>query len=149
MPTSPVSTMQEATLRLEEICRHRGLQIRGRRSVILKVLDDAEDHLTLDEIFRRAVTRDRRISYTTFYRTVSELISAELITVLDAAGGERRYRRASEHHNGHLIDVESCKVLEFSSRELDAAIGAVLKSLGYELQSYRIRLTGRKMARSS
>ena len=141
--------MQEGTLRLEEMCRHRRLLVRGRRSVILKVLDAAEDYLTLDEIFRRAVARDRRICYTTFYRTVSELISAGLVTVLDVVGEQPRYRRASDCHSGHLIDVDSCKVLEFSSRELDEAIGSILKALGYELQSYSIRLAGRKMARSS
>jgi Fur family transcriptional regulator, ferric uptake regulator len=137
--------MNEGTLRLEEMCRHRRLLVRGRRSAILNVLDAAEDYLTLDEIFRRAVARDRRITYTTFYRTVSELISAGLVTVIEIAGTETRYRRASDHHSGHLIDVDSCKVLEFSSRELDNAIGSILKSLGYELQSYNIRLTGRKM----
>lgn len=140
--------MQDATLRLEEICRRRGLQVRGRRLVVLEVLDAAEDHLTLDEIYRRAVHRDRRICYTTLYRTVGELVSAGLITVLDIVGGKPRYRRASDHHNGHLIDVDSGTILEFSSQELDQAIEAVLEELGYELQSYRIRLTGRKKAQT-
>ena len=141
--------MQEPTLRLEEICRRRGLQVRGRRLVVLEVLDAAEDHLTLDEIYRLAVHRDRRISYTTLYRTVGELVSAGLITVLDIAGGKPRYRRASDRHNGHLIDVENGKVLEFSSQELDQMIESILEELGYELQSYRIRLTGRRKRAAS
>ena len=114
--------------------------------VVLAVLDAAEEHLTLDEVYRRAVNRDRRISYTTFHRTVSELVSAGLITVLNVAGEDARYRRASDRHSSQFIDLDNGTVLEFSSRELDETIASILNSLGYEMQSYSIRITGRKMA---
>jgi hypothetical protein len=44
--------MQDATLHLEEICRRRGLQVRGRRLVVLEVLDAAVDAKTGKTIYR-------------------------------------------------------------------------------------------------
>jgi Fur family ferric uptake transcriptional regulator len=120
--------------------------MRGRRLVVLDVLDAARDHPTRDEIYRRAVSRDHRICYSTFYRTVSDLMSAGLIAAFDIGDGKTRYRRTSQACSGQLVDTDSGAILEFSSRELDAAIESIMTALGYELQSYSLRLSGRKKA---
>jgi Fe2+ or Zn2+ uptake regulation protein len=50
-----------------------GLRVSGRRLIVLEVLSAAEDRSTLREIYRRAVSRDSRVGYTTIYRTVHRL----------------------------------------------------------------------------
>jgi len=59
--------------------------------MLLEVLNAAVDKPTLDEIYRRAFTRDHRICYTTLYRTVSDLIGVGLITATEGVDGKRHY----------------------------------------------------------
>jgi Fur family ferric uptake transcriptional regulator len=135
--------MADAASSLADLCRSRGLRPSARRLIVLEVLGAAVDSPTLDEIYRRAVSRDRSICYTTIYRTVGDLVCAGMVTMLDG-DGKPRYRRAVQGGYGVVIDMDSGAVVEFSSAELETAIATVLTVLGYELQSYRLRLVGRR-----
>lgn len=133
---------ESARAGLEQLCRARGLKVRGRGCAVLQVMDDAPDHPSVEEIYRRALSIDPQISLTTVYRTVNDLTAAQFLTRLEFGDGKTRYEKAGKAHHDHLIDLDSGAIVEFASPQIEAAIREAAAGLGYELSSYRLRVFG-------
>jgi len=103
---------------LYEKCLRVGLRMTLPRKIILEVIEAADDHPDVDEMYRRAVEKDRSISIATVYRTIKLFEEAGIIEKLDIGDGRSRYEEAGEHHE-HLIDVESGEIIEFQNEELE------------------------------
>ncbi|MFZ5915188.1 MAG: Fur family transcriptional regulator, partial [Pseudomonadota bacterium] len=54
--------------RIEQICEKRGMRMTGQRRIIARVLQEAEDHPDVEELYRRASEQDPNISIATVYR---------------------------------------------------------------------------------
>nr|WP_081774777.1 transcriptional repressor [Acetobacter okinawensis] len=117
----------------------------GQRRVIARVLSEADDHPDVEELYRRALVLDSRISVATVYRTVRLLEEKGILERRDFGGGRARYE-ATEHgrHHYHLIDVDNGKVIEFEDPEHEAFMMKVAERLGFEFVSMRLELFGKK-----
>ena len=56
--------------RIERLCAEHRLRMTGQRRIIARVLSDADDHPSVEEVHRRAHGADPRISLSTVYRTL-------------------------------------------------------------------------------
>ena len=135
--TTPARRTADA---IERACRGKGLRITGPRRVIARVIGEAEDHPDVVELHRRALAFDRGISLSTVYRTVKLLENEGIIERLDFRGERSRYERAPREHHDHLIDLDSGKVIEFRSEEIEALQTEVARRLGFRLVSHRLEL---------
>ena len=118
----------------------------GQRRLIARVLSEAEDHPDVEELYRRAVTLDARISVATVYRTVRLLEEKGILERRDFGGGRARFDPADRGHHHHLIDVDTGTVIEFSDRDHDALARAIAARLGFELVQLKLEIFGRKAA---
>ena len=73
--------------------RERGIRVTQQRRVIADLLDQAEDHLDAESIYRLAVRREPTIHRATVYRTLGKLTRAGLVDQLDLmhVSGERHF----------------------------------------------------------
>jgi|TARA_B110000444_G_scaffold103787_1_gene97950 Fur family ferric uptake transcriptional regulator len=129
---------------LYDRCLKVGLRMTLPRKIILEVIEASEDHPDVDEMYRRAVEKDRSISIATVYRTIKLFEEAGIIERLDIGDGRSRYEEAGEHHE-HLIDVESGEIIEFQNEELEEMKRQVALKMGYELVDHRLELFGKKI----
>jgi len=129
---------------LESLCAERGLRMTEQRRVIAKVMSEAEDHPDVEELYRRSVNVDPRISIATVYRTVRLFEEAGIVERHDFRDGRSRYEAATDDHHDHLIDVESGEVVEFHNDEVEELQRQIAKKLGYELVDHRMELYGKK-----
>ena len=134
---------------IEALCAERGLRITDQRRVIARVLSEAEDHPDVDNLYKRAVAIDPRISIATVYRTVRLFEEAGILDRHDFGDGRARYEAAPEAHHDHLIDVESGKVIEFVDPELEALQRQIAEKLGYRLVDHRMELFGVRLEREN
>ena len=83
----------ETTGRLQKTLAERGLRMTRQRRVILQVMDDAEQHLDVDQILERARKIDSGVHLVTVYRTIDLLKKQGLIDELDLLHlrGDRHY----------------------------------------------------------
>lgn len=132
--------------RIERLCVERGLKMTGQRRVIARVLSDADDHPDVEELYRRAVALDARISIATVYRTVRLLEERGILERRDFGGGRARYEPTEHGHHYHLIDVETGRVIEFEDAEHVRTLEAIARRLGFDLVSHRLELFGRRRA---
>ncbi|MDO9499844.1 Fur family transcriptional regulator [Falsiroseomonas sp.] len=130
--------------RIERLCVERGLKMTGQRRLIARVLSEAEDHPDVEELYRRAVTLDAKISVATVYRTVRLLEEKGIVERRDFGGGRARYDPTDRGHHHHLIDVDTGKVLEFEDPDHEKLAQAIAKRLGFTLVGQRLELFGRR-----
>ncbi len=143
---SPKRTQMAAAARSERRIEQRlsehGIRLTGQRRVIAQVLWESDDHPDVEELHRRAVALDAKISRSTVYRTVKLLAALGILDRHDFGAGRAHYeRRAGEHHD-HLIDMESGAVIEFHSTEIEAIQERIAAELGFELVGHRLELFG-------
>jgi Fur family ferric uptake transcriptional regulator len=133
---------------LIERCSEAGLKMTGQRRVILKVLGDAQDHPSVEDVYDRAKGLDKSISIATVYRTLSLLDELDVVTRHEFQEGYSRYEVNDEHHH-HLVDLETGKVVEFQNEELEALKEKIAHDLGYELIDHRLELYGKKLKKKT
>ncbi len=118
------------------------MKMTGQRRVIARVLSEAKDHPNVEEVHRRAAKIDSRISIATVYRTVRMFEEANIIERHEFGDGKSRYEEASDDHHDHLIDVNSGKVMEFHSDEIEALQEKIAGQHGFKLVGHRLELYG-------
>ncbi len=129
--------------RIAQACREKGMKMTDQRRVIARVLSASKDHPDVEEVHRRAMEIDRRISIATVYRTVRLFEQADILDRLDFGDGRARYEEASErHHHHHLINLDTGDVIEFENDELEALKRKIASELGFELVAERLELYG-------
>jgi len=123
-------------------CEARGLRLTDQRRTIAQVLQDADDHPDVEELYARASAVDPRISLATVYRTVKLFEEAGILEKHDFGDGRARYETADREHHDHLIDLQTGEVIEFVDPEIEELQDRIAAKLGYELRGHRLELYG-------
>ena len=125
---------------LEEQCAQKGMRMTDQRRIIAQVIEQADDHPDVEELYRRASARDSRISLSTVYRTLNLFEESGLVTKHDFKDGRARFEPIPDEHHDHLIDIRSGHVIEFRNEEIEAIQELIAKRLGYRLVDHRLEL---------
>jgi len=128
--------------RIEQRCIDKGMKMTDQRRVIARVLSESKDHPDVEEVYRRSTAIDPRISIATVYRTVRLFEEADILERHDFGDGRARYEESVDDHHDHLIDVQSGKVIEFTSPEIEALQRQIAESYGFRLVGHRLELYG-------
>jgi Fur family ferric uptake transcriptional regulator len=118
------------------------MKMTGQRRIIARVLSEATDHPDVEEVYRRATETDPKISIATVYRTVRLFEEASILERHDFGDGRARYEEVTEEHHDHLIDIQSGRIFEFRSPEIEALQRAIAERHGYRLVGHRLELYG-------
>ena len=109
----------ETTGHLTKALSERGIRLTRQRRVILQVMDDAEQHLDVDQIFERARQIDSGVHLVTVYRTIELLKKERLIDELDLLhlrGDRHYYETHGPRDHIHVACLKCGKIREFESR---------------------------------
>ena len=123
-------------------CEDKGLRMTEQRRTVAQVLEAAEDHPDVEELYNRATAKDPNISLATVYRTVKLLDEAGILDKHEFGDGRARYETADRDHHDHLIDMNSGEVIEFVDAEIEALQDRIAAKLGYRLMGHRLELYG-------
>ena len=134
--------MNDLVKSLEDLCAERGMRMTEQRRVIARILDGAEDHPDVEELYRRSVKIDAKISISTVYRTVKMFEDAGIIERPDFREGRARYETVPDEHHDHLIDLKTGTVIEFHSPEIEALQERIAREHGFRLVDHRLELYG-------
>ena len=129
---------------IEQKCISKGVKLTEQRKIIAKVMSDSQDHPDVDELYKRVLKVDTKISIATVYRTVKLFEEAGILAKHDFKGGKARYEEISESHHDHLIDVKTGEIIEFVNEEIEKLQKKVADKYGYELVDHKLELYGVK-----
>ena len=125
---------------IEQLCAAKGMKMTEQRRVIARVLSEASDHPDVEEVHRRSLAQDARISIATVYRTMRLFEEADIVKRHEFGDGRARYEETPSTHHDHLIDMRTGKVTEFRYDDIERIQKEVATAHGYKLVGHRLEL---------
>ena len=129
---------------IEEKCLAKGVKLTEQRKIIAKVMSSSKDHPDVDELYKRVLNIDPKISIATVYRTVKLFVEEGIVTKHGFKGTKARYEELSESHHDHLIDIKTGEIIEFVDDEIEKLQKKIAEKFGYDLVDHKLELYGRK-----
>ena len=119
--------------------RARGVRITEQRRVIADLLDDADDHLDAESIYRLASARDPRIHRATVYRTMEILVDLNLVRPLYLNDPTQRFVSATGGHH-HLVCAHCGVIIEFDDCTADQLAQELSERYNFRIHSHLLWL---------
>jgi Fur family ferric uptake transcriptional regulator len=121
--------------------RKAGLKVTLPRTRILHLLETAGvRHLSAEDIYRRLLASGEDIGLATVYRVLTQFEAAGLVLKHNFEGGQAVYEIDHGQHHDHMVDVESGKVIEFTSPEIELLQKQVADRHGYVIEEHSLVL---------
>lgn len=139
----PDRTAHDAPL-LERM-KARGMRLTRQRRILAALLDDADEHLDAERVYRLARRRDGTLHRATVYRTLNTLKRMGLVDELDLmhVSGDRHFYevRPSKFHI-HLVCVRCGGVAEPGGPLWDGLKQRIHDESGFRLDVLRLEAGG-------
>ncbi|MFT7267769.1 MAG: Fur family ferric uptake transcriptional regulator [Porticoccus sp.] len=125
--------------------RDAGLKVTAPRLKILNILESSiESHLSADDIYRRLIETGEDVGIATVYRVLTQFETSGLVMRHNFDNGPAVYEIERGGHHDHMVDVDSGKVVEFHSAEIEELQKIVAADNGFELVCHSLVLYVRK-----
>lgn len=127
--------------------RKLGLKVTHPRMRILELLEQARPrHMTAEDIYRKLVEEGDEIGLATVYRVLTQFEAAGLVLKHNFEGGHAVYELDRGEHHDHMVDIDTGKIIEFESTEIEALQHKIAAEYGYEIEAHALVLYVRKKA---
>ena len=119
----------------------RGSRLTPQRQLILEVVQQADDHITPEEVYEAVHRRNPAISRATIYRTLDFLCELRLIHAL-RWGGQMYYEITGEEPHHHLVCRICGAMLDCEHELLQTLFEAVEKKHRFTIDMEHVALFG-------
>lgn len=117
-----------------EALKQENLKFTNQRFAIFEDVLYGKKHRECEEILQSLSKKDVNVSRATVYRTLDILVKYELIRKMDIGDGRIRYEgKIDDPHHDHMICVETGKIIEFVSDEIEMIQDKIAEEYGYEI----------------
>jgi Fur family ferric uptake transcriptional regulator len=132
--------VQEAGMETQDL-RKAGLKVTHPRMRILEILEASDGkHMTAEDIYRRLLDHHDDIGLATVYRVLTQFEAAGLVAKHNFEGGQAVYEIERGKHHDHMVDLDSGKVIEFVSEEIERLQREVADKHGYVIEEHSLVL---------
>jgi Fur family ferric uptake transcriptional regulator len=119
--------------------RKVGLKVTQPRIRILELLESHKTrHMTADDIYRELVKAGEDIGLATVYRVLGQFEAAGLVEKHNFESGQAFYELDSGEHHDHMVCVETGKVIEFVSEEIEELQKKIAADHGFEIEDHNL-----------
>ena len=135
----------DTTGRLQQALSARGLRMTRQRRAILQVMDEAQEHLDVDQILERAQRVDPDVHLVTVYRTIDLLKKQGLIDELDLLhlrGDRHYYESHGPRDHIHVACLRCGMVREFESKLYEQLKNQIARDFGMKVTVSRTEVGG-------
>jgi Fur family ferric uptake transcriptional regulator len=121
--------------------RKAGLKVTHPRTRILELLEGGSArHMSAEDIYRHLVAQGEDIGLATVYRVLTQFAAAGLVLKHNFEGGQAVYELDQGKHHDHMVDLDTGKVIEFASPEIEALQKQVAEKHGFEIVEHSLVL---------
>lgn len=119
--------------------RNVGLKVTLPRLKILEILENnALRHMSAEDVYKLLITEDADIGLATIYRVLTQFEQAGLVKRHHFEGGHAVFELERGEHHDHMVDVDSGKVVEFISPEIEKLQHDIAEQNGYEIVGHSL-----------
>jgi len=119
-----------------------GARITSQRALILDILRQGHGHLDADEIYRRARSKQSRLSLSTVYRTLQTLKALGLVEEVHITDSHHHYEAKQPTEHYHLVCLGCGRVIEFTYPLARRIKSGVPDAKDFEIVNTDVRVTG-------
>ena len=121
--------------------RSRGFRVTPQRRAIYELLEEHGGHISADELYSLARTRQLRVSLSTVYRALDLFQKLGLVRAL-RVGDQHLYEIKKEEEHHHLICLGCGKVIEFRCEHCGELFKVLAKRYDFQVTGSRVQLLG-------
>lgn len=121
--------------------RRAGLKVTHPRVQILAILDARRaQHMSAEEIYRVLLESSEEIGLATVYRVLTQFETVGIVSKHHFESGQAVFELNRGQHHDHMIEVDTGKVIEFASEEIEALQRRIAAQHGYDLEDHSLIL---------
>lgn len=113
-----------------------------QRLLILSVLQEADRHLTADDVFQRLEPVCPGLNRSTVYRTLERFRDTGIASETDLGGGVRVYEVLESHRHHHLICHRCNRMIDMDDDAVEPMRALVRERYGFEPQIDHLAVWG-------
>ncbi len=121
--------------------RRAGLKVTHPRMRILQIFEDSgTQHVTAEDVYKSLLAHQEEIGLATVYRVLTQFEAAGIIVKHNFEGGQAVYELDRGKHHDHMIDLDTGKVIEFVSDEIERLQDEIAAKHGYLIEAHSLVL---------
>ncbi len=121
--------------------RKVGLKVTHPRIRILELLETAGvKHMSAEDIYKQLIGDGEDIGLATVYRVLTQFEAAGLVLKHNFEGGTAVYEMDRGQHHDHMVDLDTGKVIEFTSAEIENLQKQIADKHGYVIEEHSLVL---------
>lgn len=121
--------------------RNAGLKVTLPRLKILELLESSDRrHLSAEDIYRKLIDLNEDVGLATVYRVLTQFEAAGLVRRHHFEGGSAVFELERGHHHDHMVCLETGKVVEFVSEDIEKLQHSIAEKHGYIVEDHNLVL---------
>ncbi len=121
--------------------RNAGLKVTLPRLKILELLENSDmRHLSAEDIYRKLIDLNEDVGLATVYRVLTQFEAAGLVQRHHFEGGSAVFELDRGPHHDHMVCLETGKVIEFVSEEIEKLQHQIADKHGYIMEEHNLVL---------
>lgn len=125
-----------------EVLQEKGYRLTPQRSLVIEVLQNANGHISAEEIYEQFHARYPHSNISTVYRTLELLKKLDLVTETDFGEGRVRYHVAEKSHHHHLLCRRCGNIIDLDESVLFPLRNTLLRDYAFEADLEHLAFTG-------
>jgi Fur family ferric uptake transcriptional regulator len=133
-------------LEFKNALKKEDLKFTAQRFAIFNFFISTKGHYDCDRIIEHLKTKKIKVSKATVYRTLELLVNNNFIRKMILDDGIARYENKMDSpHHDHMICIDTGKILEFHSAEIEDIQESIAKEKGYVIVKHIHQLFVKKI----
>ena len=129
--------------------KKENLKFTNQRYSILKFLINNDGHYDCDDIIRYLTKNKIKVSKATIYRTLDLLVKYDFCSKMVLDDGIARYEnKIDSNHHDHMICIDTGKIIEFVSPEIEEIQENIAEEKGYKIIKHVHQLFVKKISKN-
>ena len=119
-----------------------GYRLTPQRLMILGAVEEADSHISAEEIYAQVCARYPQINISTVYRTLELLKELELVTEISLGDGRVRYHCMGKGHHHHLVCQKCGEIIDMEESILDPLWAEIQQKCNFKVNMKHVALFG-------
>lgn len=118
-----------------------GLKVTHPRVRILQTLEESSHrHLSAEDVYKCLIEQGEDVGLATVYRVLTQFEQAGLVAKQNFDGTSSVFELADGDHHDHMVCLDTGKVIEFHSKEIEELQEKLAKEHGYDIEDHSLVL---------
>jgi Fur family ferric uptake transcriptional regulator len=119
-----------------------GYRLTPQRLMILKAVEDADSHISAEEIHTQVCAYYPQMNISTVYRTLELLKTLNLVTETDLGDGRVRYHCMGKGHHHHLVCQKCGEMIDVEESILEPLWTKIQQKYGFKVDMKHLAFFG-------